>query len=339
MAKNLCAVLTVVSMGMWITPSAVSAQQTVRAVVGGADSASAELLARGRYMIVTGHCNNCHTANYQQTTGKSPEKDWLTGRDIGHRGSWGTTYPTNLRINVNKMSEAEWVAYTSTLRARPGMPSWSLRDTNVEDLRAMYQFIKSLGSSDTPSRQPLPPGQEPQTLYIRVVPGPKPASPPVDVSADQQNASADSKNAPDAPNAKVLARGRYMLVTGHCNNCHTANYGVLEGNVPEKDWVKGSRAGHRGTWGTTYPSNLRTNVGLMTESQWVIYATTVKSRPPMPWWAVHETDIEDLRAMYQFIKSLGLAGEPALASLPPTANRCRPIRIGLQFSPTERRVP
>jgi mono/diheme cytochrome c family protein len=188
---------------------------------------------------------------------------------------------------------------------------------NVEDLRAMYQFIKRLGPSDTPSRQPLPPGQEPQTLYIRVVPGPKPASPPVDVSADQQNAGADRKNAPDAPNAKVLARGRYMLVTGHCNNCHTANYGVLEGNVPEKDWVKGSRAGHRGTWGTTYPSNLRTNVGLMTESQWVTYATTVKSRPPMPWWAVHETDIEDLRAMYQFIKSLGLAGEPASASLPP----------------------
>jgi len=36
----------------------------------------------------------------------------------------------------------------------------------------------------------------------------------------------------------------------------------------------------------------------------------------MPWWALHETDAEDLRAMYQFIKSLGPPGEPAPAPLP-----------------------
>jgi len=261
----------------------VSAQQGAATGVGSAESASAEVLARGRYMVVTGHCNNCHTAGYQQTAGNIPEKDWLTGRDIGHRGPWGTTYPTNLRINVNKMSEAEWVAYASTLRARPGMPSWSLRDTDAADLRAMYRFIRSLGPSDKPSRPPLPPGEEPQTLYIRVIAAPKPPAPPADVS-------------PSVATAEMLARGRYMLVTGHCNNCHTANYGVLEGNVPDKDWVKGSRAGHRGPWGTIYATNLRTNVNLMTEDQWVAYAKTVRPRPPMPWWAVHETDVEDVRA-------------------------------------------
>jgi hypothetical protein len=37
----------------------------------------------------------------------------------------------------------------------------------------------------------------------------------------------------------------------------------------------------------------------------------------MPWWALHETKPEDLRAMYRFIKSLGPAGEPAPAALPP----------------------
>jgi mono/diheme cytochrome c family protein len=317
MAKNLCAVLTVASIGMCLAPAAVSAQQGTRARIGGADSPSAEILARGRYMVITGHCNNCHTAGYQQRAGKISEKDWLTGRDIGHRGPWGTTYPTNLRVNVNRMSEEEWVSYASTLRARPGMPSWSLRDTNVGDLRAMYQFIKSLGSSDVPSRQPLPPGQEPQTLYIRVVPAPKSAVPPLNVATEQQKAHAEGKRAPSVPLAEGLARGRYMLVTGHCNNCHTENYGALEGNVPEKDWVKGSRTGHRGSWGTTYPTNLRANVGFMAESQWVAYARSVRSRPPMPWWAVHETTAEDLSAMYQFIKNLGPAGEPAPAFLPP----------------------
>ena len=142
--------------------------------------------------------------------------------------------------------------------------------------------------------------------------GPSPSAP----GADQQRAGADG-NAPGARNDGMLARGRYMLVTGHCNNCHTANYGASEGNVPDKDWVKGSPAGHRGAWGTTYATNLRTNVGIMTEAQWIAYAKAVRPRPPMPWWAVHETAVEDLRAMYQFIKTLGPAGEPAPASLPP----------------------
>lgn len=294
-----------------------SGEEGARSKVGAVGSASAEVLARGRYMVVTGHCNNCHTANYQRSAGKIPETEWLTGRDIGHRGPWGTTYPTNLRLNVNRMSETEWVAYASTLKAGPGMPSWSLRDTSAGDLRAMYQFIKSLGPSDIPSRQRLPPGQEPQTLYIRVVPAPKPAVSSSDVATDQQKADAKGKNAPSAPYTEVLARGRYMLVTGHCNNCHTANYGAVEGNVPDSDWLKGSRAGHRGNWGTTYPTNLRTNVALMTESHWVAYARSVKSRPPMPWWALHETTTEDLSAMYQFIKNLGPVGEPAPTFLPP----------------------
>src|SRR5215510_6035371 len=124
-------------------------------------------IARGRYMVVTGHCNNCHTAGYQQSSGKTPERDWLTGRDIGHRGPWGTTYPANLRINVNKMSESEWVAYAQTLKTRPGMPWWSVRETAPADLRAMYLFIKSLGPSDIPSRAALPPGEEPKTPVIR----------------------------------------------------------------------------------------------------------------------------------------------------------------------------
>src|SRR5215470_20240312 len=103
-----------------------------------AAESDADVLARGRYMVVTGHCNNCHTAGYQQSSGRTPEKDWLTGRDIGHRGPWGTTYPANLRINVNRMSEPEWVAYAANLKNVPAMPWWSLRDTATEDLRAMY---------------------------------------------------------------------------------------------------------------------------------------------------------------------------------------------------------
>jgi mono/diheme cytochrome c family protein len=109
-----------------------------------------------------------------------------------------------------------------------------------------------------------------------------------------------------------------MVLTGHCNNCHTAGYAQREGNVPEKDWLMGSGAqGWRGPWGTTYASNLRINVHAMSEQGWVAYIKDLKARPPMPWWSTQATTEEDLRAMYQYIKQLGAAGEPAQTYLPP----------------------
>jgi hypothetical protein len=37
----------------------------------------------------------------------------------------------------------------------------------------------------------------------------------------------------------------------------------------------------------------------------------------MPWWPLHDTTVQDLRAMYQYIKNLGPAGEPAPDFLSP----------------------
>jgi hypothetical protein len=54
-----------------------------------------------------------------------------------------------------------------------------------------------------------------------------------------------------------------------------------------------------------------------TEDQWVQYVTTAKPKPPMPWWSLQDTTEQDLRAMYQFIKYLGPAGQPAPPFVPP----------------------
>lgn len=43
-------------------------------------------------------CNDCHRPGYIQTGSKVPEKQWLTGDQLGWRGPWGTTYPGNLRL-------------------------------------------------------------------------------------------------------------------------------------------------------------------------------------------------------------------------------------------------
>lgn len=143
-------------------------------------------------------------------------------------------------------------------------------------------------------------------------------------------ASADAAHAKHAGGSKqadpvMIARGRYMVVTGHCNNCHTADYGNKQGQVPQEKWLLGGNVGHRGPWGTTYPSNLRITASNMTEQQWVDYMKQLRTRPPMPWWSVNETTERDTRAMYRFIKSLGPVGEPAPSFLTPDKEPSAPF--------------
>jgi mono/diheme cytochrome c family protein len=38
---------------------------------------------RGRYLVVTGGCNDCHTPGYPAAAGKVDEKLWLTGEKLG----------------------------------------------------------------------------------------------------------------------------------------------------------------------------------------------------------------------------------------------------------------
>ena len=120
------------------------------------------------------------------------------------------------------------------------------------------------------------------------------------------------------PNAKVIERGRYMMIVGSCNDCHTAGFAPSDGKVAEKDWLLGSGPlGFRGPWGTTYAPNLRLTVSKLTEVQWVKFAKELKTRPPMPWFNLNQWKDSDLRVLYQYIKQLGPVGEAAQAYLPP----------------------
>jgi hypothetical protein len=114
-----------------------------------------------------------------------------------------------------------------------------------------------------------------------------------------------------------LQRGRYIAKIAGCNDCHTAGYMASGGKVPEKDWLQGDILGWKGDWGTTYAINLRTYMANLSEDQWVKTARALKSRPPMPWFALHDMHEEDLRAFYRFVRYLGPAGGPAPAYLPP----------------------
>lgn len=129
-------------------------------------------LEQGRYLVRIAGCNDCHTAGYAPSGGKTPEARWLQGDHVGFRGPWGTTYPANLRLLVKSMTEAQWVKMAHTAEMRPPMPWFALRDMKVSDLRAIYRYLRHLGPAGNPAPAFVPPNQEPTTPYIVFVPQP-----------------------------------------------------------------------------------------------------------------------------------------------------------------------
>ncbi|RCX31183.1 c-type cytochrome [Thioalbus denitrificans] len=130
---------------------------------------SAAAVERGRYVVSTSGCNDCHTRGYPESGGKVPLEEWLRGNPVGFSGPWGTTYPANLRLVAQSLDEAQWLQ-AARREMRPPMPWFSLRDMSDEDLRAVYAFIRSLGEPGEAAPEYVPPGVAVNTPYIDFVP-------------------------------------------------------------------------------------------------------------------------------------------------------------------------
>jgi len=141
-----------------LTLSLVILSLGVSAAGGGADN---NLVERGRYLTVVAGCNDCHTPGYAASDGRVAERHWLVGDQVGYRGPWGTTYPSNLRRYFSNVSEADWLRTARNASYRPPMPSPALRAMTDEDLRAIYHFIRSLGPAMSLVPAYVPPEQQP----------------------------------------------------------------------------------------------------------------------------------------------------------------------------------
>lgn len=119
----------------------------------------------GRYLVLVGGCNDCHTPGYVQGGGRTPEAEWLKGNPLGFHGPWGTTYAHNLRLTTAGMSEDDWVEMLNTREALPPMPWPSVRAMAEADKRAVYRYIRSLGEAGEAPPTALPPGQTPPPPY------------------------------------------------------------------------------------------------------------------------------------------------------------------------------
>jgi mono/diheme cytochrome c family protein len=129
--------------------------------------ASGKLLERGRYLVMITGCNDCHTPNFMLNGGKTPESERLIGGTLGWRGPWGTTYPTNLRLYFQNMTEDMWVNVAKEIQRRPPMPYFSLNAMSEKDVRAIYQYVRYLGPAGVPAPSFVPPDTEPPKPYVQ----------------------------------------------------------------------------------------------------------------------------------------------------------------------------
>ena len=122
------------------------------------------LISRGRYLVVIGACNDCHTPRWRTSDGNVPVASWMVGSDVGLRAAWGTEYPVNVRRWFQEISEQQWLFAVKT---RGGKMQWhDMRHLTLDDQRAIYRFIHSLGPKGEEAPQDVAPELEPTTPYV-----------------------------------------------------------------------------------------------------------------------------------------------------------------------------
>ena len=127
-------------------------------------------IARGKVLVVYGNCNDCHTPGWVESDGAIPQSKWLTGNTIGFLGPWGTTYPANVRLRFQQITEDQWLFMVKTRAGHPPMVWSDLRALSQADQRAIYRFVHSLGPAGVPAPISVPPGKTPNTPFYNVTP-------------------------------------------------------------------------------------------------------------------------------------------------------------------------
>ena len=128
---------------------------------------------RGRYLVQIAGCNDCHTPGYAESGGRVDEKLWLTGDALGWRGPWGTTYPANLRLVAQYLTEDQWVNRARSKDLRPPMPWFNVRDMTARDVVAIYRYLKWMGPAGQAAPSYVTPDRTPSGPFVQF-----PAPPP-----------------------------------------------------------------------------------------------------------------------------------------------------------------
>jgi mono/diheme cytochrome c family protein len=140
---------------------------------------------------------------------------------------------------------------------------------------------------------------------------------------------------------ELVARGKYLVTTGGCSDCHTPKIYTANGPVPDStrslsgfqqgeklpaldvkyvapgNWVatESNFSAWVGPWGISYASNLTpdntTGIGALSEEMFIKTLREGKLMgvgrpllPPMPWQTIGQMTDQDLKAMYAYLKTI-----------------------------------
>jgi mono/diheme cytochrome c family protein len=169
-----------------------------------------------------------------------------------------------------------------------------------------------------------------------------------------QKASPKAGGKPSA----AAERGKYLVATSACNDCHTPKKmgpngpepdmsRELSGFVEKKmsppppstgDWMihtNGDLTAWSGPWGISFTRNLtpdeNTGIGSWTEATFIKAIRTGKhmgvSRPilpPMPWQVYSQMSDADLKAIYAYLRTIPKISNPTPEPVPPPVMAVKP---------------
>jgi mono/diheme cytochrome c family protein len=156
-------------------------------------------------------------------------------------------------------------------------------------------------------------------------------------------------------NQKLIARGKYLVLLGGCNDCHTPKIMTPQGPVPDTTkLLSGAPAGAKiaavpdgllapdkwgalatndlttwaGPWGISFGRNLTpdraTGLGSWTEEMFIKAIRTGKDMgegrdilPPMPWQAMSQVPDADLKAVFAYLQSIPAVENAVPDPVPP----------------------
>jgi hypothetical protein len=158
--------------------------------------------------------------------------------------------------------------------------------------------------------------------------------------------------------ADAVARGRYLVTLGGCNDCHTPKRFTPAGPVPDSSrFLAGHPADFKlppvppgvlgpdrwgalvtptltawaGPWGVSFTANLTpdpSGLASWTVQQFIQTMRTGKHLgmgrpilPPMPWYDIGQLTDDDLRAMFAFLRTVRPVQNPVPAPIPPAAGQ------------------
>jgi len=165
---------------------------------------------------------------------------------------------------------------------------------------------------------------------------------------------AQAEPAREPSQAELVERGKYLVETMGCHDCHSPKLMGPQGPYPDPDrLLSGHPAGTQlppmpkdnagwalmsmdltaavGPWGTSFSANLTSDesgIGTWTEEQFKraitkgLYKGLEGSRPllpPMPWQNLQNLKDEDIHAMFTYLKSTKPVANVVPAPVPPTA--------------------